>query len=356
MKIKRPLIFAIIVISFLGIFYYGLVNTDRKEDFFKTQKRLPVPSNILQIKFNLPFQDEYLLEIERLIQKGQAKTAFLNGNLLELKFSKKGRDVLTEYYLVSAETVHKGSNSLKINFYSAPPPEVKIRIGNYISREAEGNVFFLSKESRLVRNRPKPILSSALFMAVLFLIWQGSFYFWRRSFSLSEGEAILRNIISFSPSFLILGLAWAVSNYSPEPLPVSLLISSSYLYRLVVFSVILVQIIIGVSGVGWRKLAYYGERGRALEEEEKPSPLLSGRVRAVILEKRRPEWMTKAIGWIKQRKFSDKCILLFMILLVLAAFLLVLRLTRIAEQLANIAYFSLVVGVGMKFVDLVRRK
>ncbi|NOX96507.1 MAG: hypothetical protein GXO98_00280 [Nitrospirae bacterium] len=151
-----------------------------------------------------------------------------------------------------------------------------------------------------------------------------------------------------------------MSKYSPEPLPVSLLISSSYLYRLVVFSVIPVQVIIIVSIVGWRKFAYYfayyGERRRPLEKKEKPSPLLSGKVRAVILEKRRLEWMTKAVSWIKQRKFSDKCILLFITLLILAVFLLVLRLARVAEQLANIAYFSLVVGVGMKFVDLVRRK
>ncbi len=43
-------------------------------------------------------------------------------------------------------------------------------------------------------------------------------------------------------------------------------------------------------------------------------------------------------------------------LLILDAFLLILRLELAAEQLANTAYFSLLVGVGIKFVNLVREK
>jgi len=320
------------------------------------QKILPAASNILQVEFNLPSQDEYLLAVQHLIKKGPARSALLNGNLLELKFSKKGRDILTEYYRIPAVLTHRGSNSLKVNFYSGTPSGVEAVIRNYISKESKGNIFFLSKGSRLVRNRPKPILSSVLFMVVLFLIWQGSFYFWWRSFRLSDGGAILRNVISFFPSFLVLGLAWVMSHYSPKPLPVSLLISSSYLYTLVIFSVILVQIIIGVSSVGWRKLTYYNEGERQFDKKGKIPSLLSEKIRAVILEKRCAEWMMKAIDWIRQKGFSDKCILLFMALVVLAAFFLVLRLEKVAEQLANLAYFSLVAGVGIKFIDLVRGK
>jgi len=85
-------------------------------------------------------------------------------------------------------------------------------------------------------------------------------------------------------------------------------------------------------------------------------PLLSEKKRAIILEERGPEWVRKTIAWIKRREFSDKCILLFMSLLILGAFLLILRLEWVAEQFASIAYFSLVVGVGIKFVNLVRGK
>jgi len=100
MKLKIHLIFAIIVVFFMGIFYYGLVNTNRKADFFEMQKVLPATSNILQVEFKLPFPDEYLLALQHRIKKGEAKTVLLNGNLLELKFSKKAHHLLTEYYRV----------------------------------------------------------------------------------------------------------------------------------------------------------------------------------------------------------------------------------------------------------------
>lgn len=49
-------------------------------------------------------------------------------------------------------------------------------------------------------------------------------------------------------------------------------------------------------------------------------------------------------------------ILGFMILLISCAFLLIFKAEKTAEQVANVAYFLLVIGVGMKFVSMIRRK
>jgi len=49
-------------------------------------------------------------------------------------------------------------------------------------------------------------------------------------------------------------------------------------------------------------------------------------------------------------------ILGFMILLISCAFLLIFKAEKTAEEVANVAYFLLVIGVGMKFVSIVRRK
>jgi len=49
-------------------------------------------------------------------------------------------------------------------------------------------------------------------------------------------------------------------------------------------------------------------------------------------------------------------ILGFMILLISCAFLLIFKAEKTAEEVANVAYFLLVIGVGMKFVSMVRRK
>lgn len=49
-------------------------------------------------------------------------------------------------------------------------------------------------------------------------------------------------------------------------------------------------------------------------------------------------------------------ILVFMFLLAVCAFLLIHRREKIAEQVANWAYLSLVIGVIIKFVRMIREK
>ena len=49
-------------------------------------------------------------------------------------------------------------------------------------------------------------------------------------------------------------------------------------------------------------------------------------------------------------------ILGFMILLISCAFLLIFRAEKTAEEVVSVAYFLLVIGVGMKFVSMVRHK
>lgn len=57
-----------------------------------------------------------------------------------------------------------------------------------------------------------------------------------------------------------------------------------------------------------------------------------------------------------QEKPSAPYIMLFMILLLFCAFLLTIKLEPVAEQVANIAYFLLVVGVGIEFYQVMKEK
>ncbi len=57
-----------------------------------------------------------------------------------------------------------------------------------------------------------------------------------------------------------------------------------------------------------------------------------------------------------REKPSAPYIMLFMILLLSCAFLLMIKLEPVAEQVANIAYFLLVIGVGIEFYQLMREK
>jgi len=53
---------------------------------------------------------------------------------------------------------------------------------------------------------------------------------------------------------------------------------------------------------------------------------------------------------------SAPYIILFMALLVLCAFLLILKLDPIAEQVANIGFFLLVIGIGIELRQFLKEK
>ena len=65
--------------------------------------------------------------------------------------------------------------------------------------------------------------------------------------------------------------------------------------------------------------------------------------------------LPRAQAYIKEKP-SVPFIIAFMALLVICAFLLIFKAEKAAEQLANIAYFSLVIGVGIEVYQLVKNR
>ena len=63
--------------------------------------------------------------------------------------------------------------------------------------------------------------------------------------------------------------------------------------------------------------------------------------------------LPKVSAYIKQKP-SATFIITFMVLLIICAFLLFLKAEKEAEQLANIAYFSLVIGVGIEVYRMIK--
>lgn len=55
-----------------------------------------------------------------------------------------------------------------------------------------------------------------------------------------------------------------------------------------------------------------------------------------------------------KEKPSAPFIILFMVLLMSCAFLLIFKMDKVAEQVANVAYFSLVIGVGIEVYQLIK--
>ena len=67
------------------------------------------------------------------------------------------------------------------------------------------------------------------------------------------------------------------------------------------------------------------------------------------------QWYKKSLDYLKKNPGSG-FVLVFMLLLITCAFLLILKQENIVEQVAKWAYLSLVIGVIIKFVRLIRER
>jgi len=102
-------------------------------------------------------------------------------------------------------------------------------------------------------------------------------------------------------------------------------------------------------------MAYLGMKGVERKEALSWAELL-GVVGYVMLVRKfiRP-WLIRRWKYF-QDKLCAPYIIGFMVLLILCAFLLIFKLEPVAEEMANIAYFLLVVGVGVEFYQMVKNK
>lgn len=64
--------------------------------------------------------------------------------------------------------------------------------------------------------------------------------------------------------------------------------------------------------------------------------------------------MLKVRGYLEKKPLSHKFIIGFMALLIICALLLIFKQEKVAEQVANVAYFLLVIGVGIEVCQLVK--
>lgn len=323
----------IILISIILTYLYSQLTIFHLQEKFKEyRKTIYLDRDRARANFDLP-SDTYLLKVKHTLQADQPKEIFVNGFKVDYNIYpyviKKGI-IETDYIRLPKEIVKEGRNLIDINFPKNHPKDVDTILSNY-RRQIGNDIYILFSDSAYFASGKisfKTIVSS---MVIISLVFAGVIYFLNRTLSLSINRLFIYQIYSLLPFFIFLFSLWLSSNLSKLYKVVT---TNGYFWTFGIVSFSLTQgfIILRKLIQGYRKKAIL---------------LINPKVNKLIFE---------AIEWIKLRDFSDKCIMLFMVLFMVCALLLILHFEPIAVQVANIIYFVLVIGVITKFIRVIKER
>jgi len=334
-KKMRSFVIGGIISIFLTMGFVLLAVPGLNKRVVKIQNIYPVNSLKFGRIINLSEKQDYVFKVKYEFKNTDTDVVMLNGEQLEVRISNKGKDIVTRYYYVPKNIIKEGENFLKIEFYPSNPPNIDLRIRNYIVSTAGGNIVIALKNSTV----KKTGFVSILIIGIVFFIF--SFGLWilyiylGKLLKLSINQVLFNNILSFmfwSGLYFILGI---VSIFTPY----SLAMCPSYLFVLLFFVTLVSNLFLSLLAVYFSmqidsvSLSKFEDKGHKI-----------------------PMWLDKLFSWLKSKELSDKCVLFFIFLLIMCAFMLILEMEWLAEQFANIVYFTLVIGAVIKFIKFVRKE
>ena len=357
-KIKY-IIFAGLLGLVIGFLYNHIVipASHRKEMFLYKDSIKLRNSKYINKSYIIPYKEVLLLKIA---SSSVQKTITFNNKILAPYKTKTYHRKLenlfakvyskpVDYVFIPADMVNIGRNFLKISFPQDVRDCVTIKIGNY-HRNTNNQIFVLFKDSHIFPLKRSPIayLSSVLIILSIFL-----FLSWR-----TKQHIHSKFLISLLPANILFLLAYII----PLTLDLRLFVTSGYFWTVQAVSLVLIHFIFFYNHN--KKIISENIRESYLSVKELHlkkgfSPIHAFMITIIIIVARCLHYLHSRVilpfwQWLKPRPFSDKCIVLFMFLLIMCAFCLIAHSEIAAERLANVAYFTLCLGVVIKFMQLVR--
>ena len=350
----------------VGFLYNRIVIPDSyiKEIFIYKDSIKLCNSKYINKTYSIPYKEVLLLKIA---SSSIQKTITFNNKILTpyktKTYHRKLKNLFAkvyskpvDYVLISADMVNIGRNHLELSF----PPDIRdcvtIKMGNY-HRNTNNQIFVLFKDSHVFPLKRSPIvyLYSVLIILSIFL-----FLLWRTSEHIYS-----KFLISLLPANSLFLLAYII----PITIDLRLFITPGYFWALHAVSLGFVC-----------SIFFYNYNKKIISENveklhlnirqlnirqlnanlrKKFFPIYAFVLTIIIVVGHCLRYLHSRVillfwQWLKPRPFSDKCIILFMILLIACALLLIAHLEIAAERLANVAYFVLCFGVIIKFVQLVK--
>ncbi|MCM8765631.1 MAG: hypothetical protein NC920_02145 [Candidatus Omnitrophica bacterium] len=333
LKDKSLVICGLFFSLILSFSFFFLAVPNLREKIIEKDEFFSPISKIFSKNISFPQKSDFVLKIKYDYKNTDGEVVSLNGNRLELRVSNRAKDIITRYYFIPYEIVKEGNNFLRIEFFPQAPPNIDFRLRNFLGATEDRNLVLCLRHSLIIRRDFWLLFFlSIIFFIFSFFLWQGSLKIAIEWFKLKPAQAYFNNLIIFIPLSFFYFLIGLVSQFNPFRIA----LSPSYLFIFFFFAVF------------WGEVFLISLSLIILTER-------LGRENGALL-KNPPPWLENGLSWLKSREFSDKCILFFMLLLIFCAFFLILEMEKIAEHLANLAYLALVLGVGIKFVKVVKER
>ncbi|MDL1969857.1 MAG: hypothetical protein LWW94_02570 [Candidatus Desulfofervidaceae bacterium] len=281
------------------------------------------------IRFNLATQDTFSLRVKT--QGGRIKNLnslklFLNGHRLLLFYKKTAGNGQKLYFKIPKAYTKIGENKLEFVFPEDWPDKVgvcSVKLRNYIGFNLhfpKGAILF--DDSQFIKSAHflswKNLVGSVIIFFCIYLFLSLGSEFISDSTKIDFRSIYRKGLFSFLPGLCLFSAFSLFSVLTP--------------YHFVMGIGSFVFVSFGLTAITWLFLSI-----NVFSPQILPSKLPLPKAGRHLTSSR-----TYIIG--------------FMVLLILCAFLLVFKQEKAAEQLAVVAYFLLVIGVGIEFYRLIKHK
>jgi len=308
--------------------------------------------------FNLTQQDSYLLKIWG-IRRPEA--VFLNGTALQ-SFQGRNRGGLEEQlFKVSASLVKIGMNELRIK----GPCAYSVRIRNYFSSIASGILLF--DDSLATRKDSQPFMQRIIKIFLLFLflsaIWILVNFVNGKILRMPQHNIDNAYLISIGLC-LLFGLIIYLSNQFTHYC--FLFFFKNFVVTILTIfcaSFLMISLVMAVRDIKIIMVSYSNEiqsfKNGLIQQkhmlqyffaEASQHKFNSDKLFSSINQLPFYKFILVFIIWLRGASFSDKCLIIFMIDILLSCLLLIFRLKFLADALAYPAYFLLVLALVGKLI------
>ncbi|RKY34660.1 MAG: hypothetical protein DRP78_06285 [Candidatus Omnitrophota bacterium] len=319
--------------TILCLCFFSLNRVDIDKNVVNLHQEFLINTSDFVRTINLPQKSDYILQLKYEHKFTDTEVVSLNGRKLELKLSNISGKILTRYYYVETDCIDIGNNFLEIKFMPLNPHKIDVNFRNYFTSFSAENAFFTVANSGL-NNRKVSLskMSIIYFFIMIFSLWQGCVFLGKVFFNQSFIQSVFNTVIAFVPCSLFYCIL-SIASYTS---PYVLIVKPVYLFLFLTMITLINSFFLNFFSLFFFRSVLHSPNREYLSSDFLPI------------------WLSNLILWLKKSEFSDKCVLVFMLLLVVCVFFLMLGMQASAENLANVAYFVLAGAVLIKFFKLFR--